>query len=356
MNIADFDYDLPPQFIAQEPLEQRDASRLMRLDRESGAISHHAFTDIEAMLSPGDVLALNNTRVIPARMRAHKRNTGGAVEILLLKQLDARRWQALVGGRNVKSGALLAFHGSDLECRVVAMLDGAKRIIEFSRALDRQTLSKLGEMPLPPYIRSAIKDNERYQTVYCDREGSAAAPTAGLHFTPGLLQKLENKGIKLACCTLHIGLDTFQPVAVEYIHEHAIHSEFARLDAQNADLINHAKATGRRIIAVGTTSARALETAGILSQGGDPANPAARRACNPQPPVIPFEANTELFITPGYRWRVVDALITNFHLPRSTLLMMLSAFAGRDHLLQAYETAKDCEYRFYTFGDAMFVA
>ncbi len=355
MNVSDFDYDLPSHFIAQTPLEERDASRLMRLDRRSGAVSHHVFTEIEEMLAPNDVLVLNNTRVIPARLRARKAKTGGAVEILLLKQLNDRCWRALVGGRNVRKGTRLEFAGYGFSCVILEELAGAQRVIEFSRALDRQILAELGEMPLPPYISAELVNDERYQTVYSKIEGSAAAPTAGLHFTPELLLKLRQTGIKLATCTLHIGLDTFQPVTVESVCEHKIHSEYARLDKESAAVINAGKRAGGRIIAVGTTSARTLETAGILNRGGDPGDPPLKHEARLRQAVTAFEANTELFIRPGYEWRVVDAMITNFHLPRSTLLMMLSAFAGRERLLNAYEMAKESGYRFYSFGDAMFV-
>ncbi len=356
MKVADFDYDLPARYIAQTPLEKRDASRLLRLDRESGAVSHHVFSDIEDMLQPNDVLVLNDTKVIPARLKARKAETGGAVEILLLKREDEWRWQALVGGRNVRTGMLLEFADSSLTCTITGELARAQRIIEFSQALDRRLLSELGEIPLPPYISAALADHERYQTVYSRIEGSAAAPTAGLHFTPELLLKLRIKGVRLATCTLHIGLDTFQPVTVDRVNEHKIHSEYARLDESNANVINDGKLAGGRIIAVGTTSARTLETAGIVSASKDPSDPASSSDVCWWRPVVAFEANTELFITPGYKWRVVDALITNFHLPKSTLLMMLSAFAGREKLLQAYEAAKAMDYRFYSFGDAMFVA
>ncbi|MYD11354.1 MAG: tRNA preQ1(34) S-adenosylmethionine ribosyltransferase-isomerase QueA [Chloroflexi bacterium] len=347
MNVADFDYDLPPRFIAQTPLERRDSSRLMRLDRATGAISHHVFSDIGDMLRPGDVLVLNNTRVIPARLRARKA-TGGRVEILLLKRLDERRWNALVGGRNIREGAQLAFDGSDLTCSVARELDKALRIIEFSRPVDG-LLCDQGEMPLPPYINLALDDAERYQTVYSAIDGSAAAPTAGLHFTRELLDNIQRLGVRVANCTLHIGLDTFQPVTASRVEDHKIHSEFASLNPENAAVINESIRAGGRVIAVGTTSARTLETAAGLAgdkRGDDRRDDRA---------VAPFADQTSLFITPGYRWRAVDALVTNFHLPRSTLLMMLSAFAGRVAILRAYESAKRADYRFYSFGDAMFV-
>ena len=345
MKLADFDYDLPPQFIAQTPVERRDSSRLMRLDRTTGAMSHHVFSDIVDMLRANDVLVLNNTRVIPARLQARKAETGGRVEILLLKKRDERRWQALIGGKNIRAGMRLDFSGSDLTCSVVRVLEKSQRVIEFSRPVDG-LLPDMGEMPLPPYINLILDDAERYQTVYSENEGSAAAPTAGLHFTPELLDIIKRMGVGLAYCTLHIGLDTFQPVTAERLEDHKIHSEYALLDAKNAAVINEGIRAGGRIIAVGTTSARTLETAAERGAGEDDKHRA----------VAPFADQTDLFITPGYRWRAVDAMITNFHLPKSTLLMMLSAFAGREVLLQAYETAKQLNYRFYSFGDAMFVA
>lgn len=344
MKLADFDYDLPPQFIAQTPLDRRDSSRLMRLDRATGAISHHVFSDIADMLRPNDVVVVNNTRVIPARLPARKAATGGRAEILLLKRLDTLRWEALIGGRNIGAGAQLVFSGSDLTCTVVQALEKAQRVIEFSEPVE-PLLREQGEMPLPPYISAALDEGERYQTVYSAIEGSAAAPTAGLHFTQELLDKIQGQGVRLAFCTLHIGLDTFQPVTAECVEAHKIHSEYARLDPQNAAVINEGIRAGGRVIAVGTTSARTLETAAERAGGERDKHRA----------VEPFADYTDLFITPGYRWAVVDAMVTNFHLPKSTLLMMLSAFAGRETLLQAYERAKAAEYRFYSFGDAMFV-
>lgn len=354
MNVTDFDYDLPEHFIAQEPADPRDSSKLMHLNRDTGELSHHIFSDIYAMLRPNDVLVMNNTRVIPARLYAFKAETGGKVEILLLKQLDDTQWQVLIGGRNVNRGMQLKFENSDVTCEVVEFLDASERIVKFSQPVN-DLLADLGEMPLPPYIHTRLDDGERYQTVYSKIKGSAAAPTAGLHFTPELLITLSRKGIKLAYCTLHIGLDTFQPVKADKVKDHKIHSEFAILDSKNAKLINDAKLSGGRIIAVGTTSTRTLETAGILSAGGDPSDPAAHEDICAWRPVIAFEQDTRLFIYPGYKWRVVDAMITNFHLPKSTLLMMLSAFAGRESMLNAYEIAKRENYRFFSFGDAMFI-
>jgi len=354
MKLSDFDYHLPEELIAQEPIEPRDASRLMVLDRSSGEVSHHIFRDIAEMLHPGDVLVLNNTRVIPARLPAYKQDSGGKAEILLLRQEAETDWRALVGGKGMTVGRVLAFENSNITAEVIKTLEGAERIIRFSQPLN-ELISDLGETPLPPYIHKPLDDAERYQTVYSRVEGSAAAPTAGLHFTPDLLISLRDKGIKLAYCTLHIGLDTFQPVSVENIQEHKIHSERAVLNTDNARIINDAKLSGGRIIAVGTTSARTLETAGILSAGGEPSNPRASENVCPWRPVIAFERDTDLFIYPGYRWRVLDGLITNFHLPKSTLVMMISAFAGRENVLRAYDIAQQERYRFYSFGDAMFI-
>jgi S-adenosylmethionine:tRNA ribosyltransferase-isomerase len=354
MNVADFDYDLPDSFIAQEPVEPRDSSRLMLLNRQTGAIEHHIFREIVDFIDPGDVLVMNTTRVIPARLHAIKAETGGEVEILLLRQLDETRWQVLVGGRNVKTGIHLNFRNSDISAEVIEMLDNSERIINFSQPVN-EFLSELGETPLPPYIRTRLENAERYQTVYNRQEGSAAAPTAGLHFTPELLLALKDKGVHLAYCTLHIGLDTFQPVRVEQVESHHIHSERAQLTTEDARIINEAKLAGGRIIAVGTTSARTLETAAILSAGGDPAKAMEAPDYCPWRPVIAFKSDTNLFIYPGYRWRAVDAMITNFHLPKSTLLMMISSFAGREQILQAYEVAKQEGYRFFSFGDGMVI-
>ena len=349
MHVSDFDYDLPEHFIAQEPAEPRDSSRLMMLDRTSDDITHHHFSDIAEMLNAGDVLVLNNTRVIPARLHAHKQDTGGKVEVLLLRQLNDSDWRVLVGGKSMVAGKVVTFDKTEVTATVIEELEGAQRIIRFSEPVNAH-LEQMGDMPLPPYITAYTGDSERYQTIYSRKEGAAAAPTAGLHFTSDLLIQLRDKGVKLAYCTLHIGLDTFQPVRVENVADHKIHSEYATLDATNAKIINDAKLAGGRIIAVGTTSARTLETAAILSADGDPANPSESENSCPWRPVIAFERDTELFIYPGYHWRVVDALITNFHLPKSTLLMMISALAGRETVLHAYEIAKQEGYRFYSFG------
>lgn len=353
MKVTEFDYDLPEHFIAQEPLEPRDASKLLLLNRETGQLEHRIFSEIIDLIHPNDVLVMNNTRVIPARLAAYKIETQGKVEVLLLRQLDDTTWKAIVGGRGIVNGTNLAFEGSDIQAEVIEELHESQRIVHFSQSVN-ELLEDLGEMPLPPYIHHRLEDDERYQTVYSRHKGSAAAPTAGLHFTPDLLIALRDKGVKLAYVTLHIGLDTFQPVKADVVHDHKIHSEFAILDATNAKIINDGKLAGGRVIAVGTTSARTLETASILSADGDPAHPQESENLCPWRPVIAFERDTNLFIYPGYKWRVVDAMITNFHLPKSTLLMMISAFAGRDNVLNAYEIAKEEQYRFFSFGDAMF--
>lgn len=353
-HISEFDYDLPPERIAQTPAEPRDSSRLMVVDRTAATIdtSRH-FRDIVALINPGDVLVLNTTRVIPARLPALK-PTGGAAEVLLLRQLTPVRWEALIGGKNLKVGAVLTFPGASITATITGIHDGAVREIEFSEP-PGDHLASIGETPLPPYIHERVNDPERYQTVYSREQGSAAAPTAGLHFTPELLLALREKGVLFANCTLHIGLDTFQPVKVEQIEQHHIHSERASLSATDAEIINRAKLAGGRIIAVGTTSARTLETAALVSAGGDPAHPERTPEACPWRPVSAFHADTRLFITPGYTWRAVDALITNFHLPKSTLLMMISSFAGRSLIRDAYETAIHEEFRFFSFGDSMFI-
>jgi S-adenosylmethionine:tRNA ribosyltransferase-isomerase len=354
MNTSDFDYDLPQDLIAQEPIEPRDASRLMRLQRHNQTIHHHTFHELVDLLLPGDVLVLNSTRVIPARIFGVLADTGGKLELLLLRKLSNKTWQALVGGKRAVEGTQIVFEGVPITALVIEELAGAERVIEFSEPVE-MFLNSMGEMPLPPYIETSLVDPERYQTVYSREVGSAAAPTAGLHFTPELLIDLRRRGIQFAYCELQIGLDTFQPVRVENILDHHIHSERARLNAQNANIINQAKLAGNRIIAVGTTSVRTLETAAILSAGGDPGCPAEFDNICPWRPVIAFDQDTKLFIYPGYRWRVVDAMITNFHLPKSTLLMMIASFAGREFILDAYEAAKQRNYRFYSYGDAMFI-
>jgi S-adenosylmethionine:tRNA ribosyltransferase-isomerase len=355
MKLSDFDYDLPEEFIAQEPVEPRDASRLIALNRADESIRHLRFQDIVDLIDPGDVLVMNTTRVIPARLEGKRADTGGKLEVLLLRQLNELRWRVLIGGKRAQTGTSITFPTrDDLTAKVVEVLDGAERIVEFNQPVN-PLLPGLGELPLPPYIHTRPDDGERYQTVYSRQEGSAAAPTAGLHFTPDLLLTLRERGVQMAHCVLHIGLDTFQPVRVEEITRHQIHSEWAQLSTEDAHTINQAKLSGQRVIAVGTTTARTLETAALFSAGDDPARPSQSGKFCPWRPVTAFEADTKLFIYPGYHWRVVDALITNFHLPKSTLLMMIAAFAGREFILRAYETAKEQRYRFFSFGDAMFI-
>ncbi len=339
MRTSDFDYELPPEFIAQHPAEPRDASRLLVLDRADGSITHRHFRDIGAYLRPGDVLVINQTRVIPARLYARKIPTGGKAEILLLRREDEYTWEALVGGKRLKEGTRLQVEGGP-QAEVVAVLDGPRRRVRFSAPIE-QHFPKAGHVPLPPYITAPLRDPERYQTVYARQAGSVAAPTAGLHFTPHLLADLQAQGVAVAHVTLHVGLDTFAPVTEETPQEHKIHTEWCQVTPQAAEIINRARRTGGRIVAVGTTSVRTLESAARLAVPGDA--------------VAPFEGATDLFILPGYTFRAVDAMITNFHLPKSTLLMLVSAFAGRERILETYEKAKAAGYRFYSFGDAMLI-
>lgn len=338
MRTADFDYHLPADRIAQTPVEPRDAARLLVLDRGSGSLTHTVFREIARYLSPGDALVLNRTRVIPARLHARKVPTGGRVEILLLERIAPRRWEALVGGRRVREGTRLQVEGGP-EAEVVAALAGARRVVAFSEPV-APLLDEIGQAPLPPYIHEKLEDRERYQTVYARTPGSAAAPTAGLHFTAELLDRIQSEGVELAEVTLHIGLDTFAPVTVEDPETHPIHSEWFEVPGEAARAVRRARERGGRVVAVGTTSVRALESAASPSKPGGIAAAAGR---------------TNLFILPGYDFEVVDALVTNFHLPRSTLLMLVSAFAGRERVLGVYETARDAGYRFYSFGDAMLI-
>ncbi|MEM7344879.1 MAG: tRNA preQ1(34) S-adenosylmethionine ribosyltransferase-isomerase QueA [Chloroflexota bacterium] len=368
MNVSQFDYELPPERIAQTPVEPRDTSRLMVVDRKSGEISHHIFSDILNFLNPGDILIANNSRVIPARLFGHK-PTGGKAEILLLKQRDPLQWEALVGGKRLRPGISITLDSvtSDLPSTGVAQssisltiledLGQARRLIQFDQPITPH-LERVGQMPLPPYIHTTLSDQERYQTVFSRIDGSAAAPTAGLHFTPDILLALRNQGVGLDYVTLHIGLDTFKPVTVDEVEQHPIHTETARLTAETAQAINQAKLKSKRLIAVGTTAVRTLETAALRSSGLtgslqmvsnlDP------QAC-PWKSVVAIEEETDLFIYPGYTFRAVDVMLTNFHLPKSTLLMLVSAFAGQDLMREAYETAIAEAYRFYSFGDAMLI-
>ena len=339
MRTDDFDYDLPPSFIAQHPAQPRDSSRLMVLDRGTGSMTHAVFRDLPNYLQPGDVLVVNETRVIPARLKARKQPHGGRVEILLLRRLEPRLWEVIVGGRGVGLGQVLQVEGGPRGV-IEAVGDGAVRRIRFDEPIS-PLLESIGAVPLPPYIHEPLRDPSDYQTVFARHPGSAAAPTAGLHFTPSLLQSIETAGVTVARVLLHVGLDTFAPVTVEDPTFHPIHRELCRLDPPTAQVINQARPSGGRVIAVGTTTVRTLETA-------------ARHAL-PGETVGVFEGETDLLILPGNRFQAVDTMITNFHLPRSTLLMLVAAFAGRERILAAYETAKAEGYRFYSFGDAMLI-
>ena len=341
MKTHDFYYDLPEELIAQTPLQQRDHSRLMTLDRVSGEIGHQHFYDILDLLHAGDCLVLNNSRVLPARLLGHRVPTMGAVEVLLLKDKGDGVWECLTKpGRKTQPGTQLSFGDGALTATVVDAMETGNKLVKFHyEGIFLEILEQLGKMPLPPYIKEELQDGERYQTVYSKINGSAAAPTAGLHFTTELLDKLQQKGVKLAYVTLHVGLGTFRPVKAEEIAEHHMHSEFCMLSQETADLLNETRRKGGRIVCVGTTSCRTLES--LAKEDGA------------------FEESsawTEIFIYPGYRFKAMDALITNFHLPESTLVMLVSAFAGREHVLNAYQEAVREKYRFFSFGDAMFIA
>ncbi len=337
MKTSDFFYDLPEELIAQTPLEKRDTSRLMVLDRATGEIAHKHFYDILDCLTPGDCLVMNDSRVLPARLLGH-RPTGGAVEVLLLRDLGSKKWECLCKpGRKMQVGSEVIFGDGELTARVTAIQEDGNRVVEFRyEGIFLEVLERLGKMPLPPYIKAELQDQERYQTVYSREVGSAAAPTAGLHFTNELLEKIREKGVKTAFVTLHVGLGTFRPVKAENILEHHMHSELCMISAETAEILNQTKAAGGRVICVGTTSCRTLES--LVNEDGS------------------FEARskwTEIFIYPGYTFKAMDGLITNFHLPESTLVMLVSAFAGREHVLNAYEEAVKERYRFFSFGDAM---
>ncbi len=337
---SDFYFELPKELIAQDPLEDRSASRMLVLDKGTGEMEHHIFREITDYLAPGDCLVLNNTKVIPARLLGIKESTGAAVELLLLKRREADVWETLVKpGKKAKPGTVISFGDGILKGEVVGMAEEGNRLIRFSyEGIFEEALDKLGEMPLPPYITHKLKDKGRYQTVYAKYEGSAAAPTAGLHFTQELLHEIEKKGVDIAYVTLHVGLGTFRPVKADNILEHHMHSEYYQISKEAADKINRAKQYGKRVICVGTTSCRTVESA---------ADGMGRlKECS---------GNTDIFIYPGYRFKVLDALITNFHLPESTLVMLVSALAGKGHVLRAYDEAVREKYRFFSFGDAMFI-
>jgi S-adenosylmethionine:tRNA ribosyltransferase-isomerase len=339
LKTSDFDYYLPESSIAQTPAEPRDSSRLLVLHRSSGDLEHKVFRDIKSYFKAGDLLVLNQTRVIPARIFA-KKETGGKVELLLLRRRDVVTWEALVGGKGLRVGKKVFIEvdgiASKVEAEIIEILDGSERLVKFSEPIEPY-FSKVGNIPLPPYIHEKLSDPERYQTVFSKEMGSAAAPTAGLHFTPQLLDEIQALGVKIAYVTLHVGLDTFAPVTEENPEEHKIHTEWCELPQETADAINETKRNGGRVIAVGTTSVRTLESAAT------------------QTVVTQFIGATSIYILPGYTFKVVDAMITNFHLPKSTLIMLVSAFAGRERILSAYETAIKEGYRFYSFGDAMFI-
>lgn len=340
MKTSDFYFDLPEELIAQDPLEDRSSSRLLVLDRESGSTSHHIFKDIVDMINPGDCLVLNNTKVIPARLLGVKEDTGAGVEIFLLKRVSDTEWETLVRpGKKLRPGARVSFGDGILKAEIVDVLEEGNRLVRFEYdGIFEEILDKLGEMPLPPYITHKLKDRDRYQTVYAKYDGSAAAPTAGLHFTNELLKTLEEKGVNIAYVTLHVGLGTFRPVKVDDVTNHHMHSEFYMISEEAAKTINKTKENGGRVICVGTTSCRTIESA--ADENGH---------------LEATEGNTEIFIYPGYKFKVLDALITNFHLPESTLVMLVSALAGKENVLKAYEEAISERYRFFSFGDAMFI-
>ncbi|MCI9302708.1 tRNA preQ1(34) S-adenosylmethionine ribosyltransferase-isomerase QueA [Clostridium sp.] len=340
MKTSDFDFYLPEELIAQYPLEKRDYSRLMVLDKATGEIEHKHFYDVIDYLNKGDTLVLNNTRVMPARLIGEKAISGGKIEFLLLKRIEGDKWECLAKpGKRAKIGTEFTFGEGKLKCKVVDIVEEGNRIIEFSYdGIFEQVLDDLGEMPLPPYITEKLEDRERYQTVYSKEQGSAAAPTAGLHFTKELLEKVKEKGVNIAYVTLHVGLGTFRPVKVDDVNEHVMHSEFYHLEEEDAKIINETKKRGNKIISVGTTSTRTLETIG--DENGF---------------VKPQSGWTNIFIYPGYKFKVVDKLITNFHLPESTLIMLVSALAGKEKVMNAYNEAVKEKYRFFSFGDSMII-
>ena len=340
MNVKDFYFELPQELIAQDPLEDRAASRLLVLDKKTGDITHRGFRDVLEYLHPGDCLVINDTKVIPARLYGVKRDTGAKIEVLLLKRREKDVWETLVKpGKKAKPGTVLDFGDGILTGTVEETVDEGNRLIRFSyEGIFEEILDRLGQMPLPPYITHQLKDKNRYQTVYAKHDGSAAAPTAGLHFTKELLKEIQEKGVEIAHVTLHVGLGTFRPVKVENVQDHHMHSEFYIVEESEAEKINRAKQAGNRVVCVGTTSCRTVESA------------------SPEEGLVKAGTGwTDIFIYPGYRFKVLDALITNFHLPESTLVMLVSALAGREHILHAYEEAIKERYRFFSFGDAMLI-
>lgn len=340
MNLKEFDYYLPTELIAQDPLDDRSSSRLLVLDKETGEIEHKHFSDIIDYLNPGDCLVINDTKVIPARLFGTKVETGAVIEILLLKRNKDDVWECLARpGKKAKQGTVISFGDGILTGEIVDVVEDGNRLIKFHyKGIFEEILDRLGEMPLPPYITHKLQDKNRYQTVYAKHEGSAAAPTAGLHFTKELLGKIRDKGVEIASVTLHVGLGTFRPVKVENILEHHMHSEYIIVEQEAADKINNARRNGHRVIAVGTTSCRTLES--VTDESGM---------------VMSMSKDTDIFIYPGYKFKAIDCLITNFHLPESTLLMLVSALAGKDKIMNAYNIAVEEKYRFFSFGDAMFI-
>lgn len=344
MQLKDFDFHLPEELIAQVPIEPRDRSRMMVIDRAKGELFHYLFTQLDILLKAGDVLVLNKTRVIPARLFGKKEATGAQIEVLLLNRLETDLWEVILRpGKRLKTGQKVVFGEGLLVGELISINDNGNRVLRFQyEGLFEGVLDELGKMPLPPYIHIELEDKERYQTVYAKENGSAAAPTAGLHFTEELLEKIRSKGIEILEITLHVGLGTFRPVKTENIKEHEMHSEYYRIDSHTAEKINLAKKEGRKVIAVGTTVVRTLESA-------------ANYSLNKEGELSPSDGWTDIFIYPGYEFKIIDGLITNFHFPRSTLIMLVSAFANRDIILKAYETAVKERYRFFSFGDCMLI-
>lgn len=340
MELKDFYFDLPQELIAQEPIKERQMSRLMVLDKESGQVSHRIFKDIVDYIKEGDCLVLNDTRVIPARLIGNRQNTGGKIEFVLLKRINGDIWEVILKpARKAKIGTRFSFGEGKLLAEIIEILDDGKRLVRFEYdGIFERILDEVGNMPLPPYITKSLEDKERYQTVYSKHKGSAAAPTAGLHFTLELLETLKNKGVNVVYTTLHVGLGTFRPVKTKNILDHKMHSEYFNISQDACDIINATKKNGKKVFAVGTTSSRVLET-----------------ATNEQGVISPMSGETSIFIYPGYKFKMVDSLITNFHLPESTLLMLVSAMAGRENILSAYKSAIDERYRFFSFGDAMLI-